>query len=126
MNRARGFTLIEVVVAFALLALVLATVFEVFSAGLARSSELDIAQSKLAAVGVEEALREGETRGESQDRRFQWVVRVAKTDEGVDPGKPAASIYALYRVDVVVGWKSADGRDRSEKLSTLAIWNTSS
>ena len=116
MNRARGFTLIEV-----------------FSAGLARLSELDnrstalaIAQSKLAAVGVEEALREGETRGESQDRRFQWVVRVAKTDEGVDPGKPAASIYALYRVDVVVGWKSADGRDRSEKLSTLAIWNTSS
>ena len=128
MNRSRGFTLIEVVVAFVLLALVLGTAFQVFSAGLARASELDnratalaIAQSQLATAGVEQALKEGETRGESQDRRFQWVVRIAKTDEGIDPSKPAPSIYVLYRIDVSVGWKTADGRDRSESLSTLAI-----
>ena len=132
MTRNRGFTLLEVVVAFALLGLVLATAFEVFSAGLARAAELGnraaalaIAQSQLAAAGVEETLKEGETRGESQDRRFQWVVRIAKTDPGIDPSKPAPSIYSLYRIDVVVGWRSADGRDRSESLSTLAIWPTS-
>jgi len=129
MNRDRGFTLIEVVVAFVLLTLVLSTAFEVFSAGLARAAELDnratalaIAQSQLAAAGLEQPLKEGETRGESADRRFQWVVRIAKTDPGTDPSKPAPSIYALYRIDVVVGWRSADGRDRRQSLSTLAIW----
>ena len=131
MNRRgeRGFTLIEVVVAFVLLALVMSTALEIFSAGLARAGRLDersralvIAQSRMAVVGVEETLKEGVTSGESEDRKFQWTVTVARTGEGEDPGKPAPSVYALYRIDVRVTWRGADTRDHSLALSTLGIW----
>src|SRR5450432_3609457 len=108
-TRESGFTLIEVVVAFVLLALVLATSFEIFTTGFAREALLEdqsrallIAQSRLAETGVEENLKEGETHGESEDRRFQWTVNVKRSDEGSDPGKPAPSTYQLYRIDVLV------------------------
>jgi general secretion pathway protein I len=128
-KRAAGFTLIEVVVAFVLLTLVLATSFEIFTTGFARTSLLEdesrallIAQSRLAAAGVEEPLKEGETRGESDDRRFQWTVNVRRSDEGTDPAKPAPSVYQLYRVDVLVTWQGADDRHRQLALSTLGLW----
>jgi general secretion pathway protein I len=125
----RGFTLIEVVVAFVLLALVLSSAFEIFSTGLARAGALDersrallIAQSRLADVGIEEALKEGESRGESEDRAYQWTVTVTRSDEGADPAKPAPSaIYSLYRIDVRVTWHGADTRDHALALSTLTI-----
>lgn len=132
MRRARGFTLIEVVVAFVLLSLVLATSYEIFSSGFARVADLEdysratvVAQSMLAATGLEEALKEGETQGDTEDRRFHWVVTVRRTDEGLDPSRPAPSVYALYRVDVTVTWRGANGKERALPLSTLLLWNRS-
>jgi general secretion pathway protein I len=128
-GRESGFTLIEVVVAFVLLALVLGVSFEIFTTGFARAGLLEdqspallVAQSRLAAAGVEENLKEGETRGESEDRRFQWTVVVKRSDEGSAPGKPAPSVYQLYRIDVVVTWQGADSRPRQLALSTLSLW----
>ncbi len=130
MKRQRGFTLIEVVVAFVLLALVLGVSFEIFSRGIARAGELDdraralvIAQSRLAATGAEDAIKEGVTRGESDDRRFQWTVMVRRADElatGAD-GKAPTSAYALYRVDVHVSWSGGDSRERALDLATLSV-----
>jgi general secretion pathway protein I len=118
--------LIEVVVAFVMLSLVLATAFEILTTGFARAADLEdrsralvLAQSRLAATGVEEAIKEGEARGESEDRRFQWVVTVRKMEDGPDPGNP--SIYAMFRVEARVGWRGADARDHSLTLATLAL-----
>jgi general secretion pathway protein I len=129
MSRQRGFTLIEVVVAFVLLALVMSTAFEIFSAGMSRSGLLEersralvVAQSRMATVGVEETLKEGETSGESEDRKYQWAVSVKRSSEGEDAGKPQPSVYSLYRIDVRVTWRGADARDHSLALSTLGIW----
>jgi general secretion pathway protein I len=128
--RQRGFTVIEVVVAFALLAVVLTTVFEIFTSGLARASELDnysralaMAQSQLADAGVEEALAEGEARGESEDRQFRWSVAVTPhVEDPADTSKPPPALpYTLYRVEARVGWTSAAGVDRQVALSTLLI-----
>src|SRR4029453_1870799 len=94
-KREAGFTLVEVVVAFVMLSLVLAPAFEIFSRGLARAGDLEdysralvVAQSKLAAAGVEQTIAEGETQGETEDRRFGWTVSVKRTDEGVPEGQP--------------------------------------
>ncbi len=130
MNRKqKGFTLIEVVVAFVLLALVMSTAFEIFSAGLARAGRLEersralvIAQSRMAAVGVEETLKEGDASGESEDHKYQWMVSVKRTGEGEDPSKPAPSVYSLYRIDVRVTWHGADTREQVLALSTLGVW----
>jgi len=133
MNSERGFTLIEVVVAFVLLTVVLVTAFEVFSAGLARSGELEnrsealiVAQSQLAAAGVEQPLHDGETQGQSDDGRFRWTTRITRTDEGLQAGKPAPSAYALYRIDVLVTWEDAQGRPQGLPLSTMAVWTAPS
>lgn len=115
--------------AFALLGLILVTTFEIFSTGFARAADLDdraralvVAQSRLAATGTEETLKEGETRGETEDRRFQWTVSVKRTDENTDASKPPPSIYALYRIDVRVMWRGADAREHSLALATLGLW----
>jgi general secretion pathway protein I len=127
-KRVVGFTLIEVLVAFVLLALVLGTAFEIFSTGFARAGELEnqskalvVAQSRLAATGIEEAIKEGDAQGESEDRRFHWTVSVRKVDDGSDPTAPAASVYAMFRIDVRVNWTGADTRERSIALATVTL-----
>jgi general secretion pathway protein I len=138
MRRNAGFTLVEVVVAFLLLSLVLVTVFEIFTRGLVRAGELDtysralaIAQSELATAGIEEALAEGEMRGESDDRQYRWTVTVRR-HEDADPAKAQAqaqapaqaatpSPYTLYRVDSRVEWRTAAGVDRQVALATVLL-----
>ena len=130
MRTQRGFTLIEVVVAFVLLALVLSVSFEIFSTGMARAGGLEeraqalvVAQSRLAMAGAEEALKEGVASGETEDRRFRWTVTVARADAAPtgNTGAPPSSAYALYRVDVHVSWHGADARDHALDLATLSV-----
>ena len=94
-NAAAGFTLIEVVVAFVLLTLVLAVSFEIFSRGMARAGDLEdnsralvVAQSRLALAASEE-LKEGESAGDSDDRRFHWANSVRRYEEAVQVGPTA-------------------------------------
>lgn len=128
-RRQRGFTLIEVVVAFVMLTLVLMTSIEIFTSGFRRAADLEdysraivLAQSHLAAAGVEESFKEGERRGETEDRRFQWAVAITRSDEGgPEPGQPPQSAYQLFRVDVRVDWRGGDGRPHSISLATLGL-----
>ena len=130
MRTQRGFTLIEVVVAFVLLALILSVSFEIFSTGMARASGLQeraqalvVAQSRLAMAGVEEPLKEGVTSGESEDRRYQWSVNVTRADAAPTgtSAAPPSSAYALYRVEVHVAWHGSDGRDHVMDMGTLSV-----
>jgi general secretion pathway protein I len=124
-----GFTLVEIVVAFVLLAAVLVTGFEIFSKGLRRAGDLEdraraivIAQSKLAAAGTEEQFKEGQAQGESEDHRFRWTVVITRSDEGsAAPGQPANSAYQLFRVDVRVAWTGIDARQHTVELATLGL-----
>ena len=128
-KRGAGFTLIEIVVAFVLLSLVLATGFEIFSGGLRRAGELEnysralvIAQSRLAVAGIEEPYAEGEVRGETEDRRFRWAVSTTRSKEPeIDPAKAVGNTHALYRVEARVEWTGADARERSVSLATLGL-----
>ncbi len=134
--RQAGFTLLEVVVAFVVLALVLGTVMQIFSSGLARAGDLEeysaamnVAQTKLAAAGVEEAVREGEIRGATPDRRFEWALKISRHQElpgssgttAAAAAAPAAGTFALYRVESNVTWRAPDGRQRHVTLATLTL-----
>jgi len=127
-GRQRGFTLLEVVVAFVVLSLILTSVFQVFSAGLGRAGDLDdysralvVAQSKLAAAGIEEQVKEGETSGETPDRRYRWGLAVQKAPQAKEDGTATQGAFDLYRVEVRVAWNSADGRERSLAMATLML-----
>ena len=126
---ARGFTLIEVVVAFLLLSAVLTLGFEIFSDGLRRTGELDdrsravmIAQSRLDFAGLDDPLAEGTTQGESEDRRFRWTLAVALNPESEGtPQQAVSSAYVLYRIEARVEWTGADQRPRTYSLATMRI-----
>lgn len=127
-RRSRGFTLIEMVVAFVLLGLVLSTGFEIFSEGMSRASTLDersraldVARSRLADAGVEEPLKEGSAQGEAQDPRFRWTTTVTPFVEPADAQRPLQSAYELYRIDVEVDWRGSDGKDHALGLATLRL-----
>jgi general secretion pathway protein I len=126
--RERGFTLIEVVVAFVLLSLVLATSFQIFTTGLARAGALDdrsralaVAQSQLSLAGMDQPLKEGESRGETEDRRFRWTTTITPSDDRPDPSRPVQSAFALFHVAVRVDWQGPDQHDHSLALATLGL-----
>src|SRR5260221_5718892 len=111
-----------------MLALVLGTAFEIFSTGLARAGELEnqskalvVAQSRLAATGTEEAVKEGDTQGESEDRRFHWAVSVRKVDDSASPAAHLPHVYAMFRIDVRVNWTGPDTPERSIALATVML-----
>ena len=131
-RRGRGFTLLEVVVAFVLLGFVLAIGYQIFSEGMSRagaleerSSALEVARSHLADAGAEEPLKPGVAAGESSDPRFHWTTTVTPFEEGNDPMHPIPSAYALFRVEVKVDWHGGDGKDHSLALATLGLGSRS-
>lgn len=126
--RERGFTLIEVVVALALLGLVLAVLSDGLRTGLSSASRaaaieppLAVAQAKLAAVGITEPLATGTTRGEDA-RGLQWQLAVDEYDDSTldAPATDAPGLPKLYRVTVTVTWQQG-GAPRSLSLATLRV-----
>jgi general secretion pathway protein I len=125
---ARGFTLIEVVVAFIILALSLGVLLQVFSTGLrnVRVSEAYtmaalLAESKLAAVGIEEPLTAGATAGVFDDR-FRWRLDVQpyEPDRAEGPAEGGEGPVRAYEVVVTVSWNEAN-EERSVSLTTLRL-----
>lgn len=128
-SRQRGFTLLEVIVAFAVLALALVLLLGTLS-GSAREVRLSAdagraalhAQSLLDQVGVGEALRPGVRDGEFEDGRYRWSLRI---DPYVDPSRrgpvaidPAAARLLLLALDVE--WGDGGPRQRLQ-LQTLRL-----
>jgi general secretion pathway protein I len=129
--RDSGFTLIEVLVAFVIFAVTLASLLQVFSGGLRDAQLADeyaratmIAQSRLAGVTTAERVEEGSSSG--NEGAFAWAVAAAPYDErqesaDADRSKDYNLRVRLMRVDVKVGWHAADGRDRDVRLATLLL-----
>lgn len=117
----KGFSLVEVLVAFSILALSLGVLLALFSGGLRNtgiaheySRAITLAESKLAEAGVTEPLAPGERQG-AFDGQYRWRTQVA---EYLDEGARAPEPLQAYRVTVRVSWEGALG-DRSVALSTL-------
>lgn len=118
MNRQRGFSLIEVVLAFVLLAVSLGILVAILGGGLAQVRQASdaseatlLAQSLLDEVGVLEPIAPGRRQGTSGDRRYRWTLTVAEApdpapppDLPLAPAAEAPEAPVLYRIDVVVGW----------------------
>lgn len=118
-----GFSLLEVLVAFAILALSLGVLMQIFSggirntlAGTAYSRAADVAESALALAGTEIPLEEGVHGG--QDREFQWSLEITPY-EPADLLAPPAHV-TLMRVSARVSWGEAE-ENRSLVLDTLRL-----
>lgn len=81
--RARGFTLLEVLVAFALLAIALTLLLGTLSGAARQVGQADVrtravlhAQSLLSSVGIESPLQEGQQQGRWEQGRYRWQLQV--------------------------------------------------
>ena len=129
-NHQRGFSLLEILVAFVLLALAMAVLMQIFSSSLNGATVADryakatmIAESKLAAAGVEEALKEGSSSG-IYDDIFSWVVDVKPFSE---PSADTSGVnldqilfVKLFEVTTTVSFATNDRRtDNNLRAVTL-------
>ncbi len=118
-----GFTLIEVLIALAIVGLALGTAATVFRDGLlshAAAADLEtaiaLADEKLAAAGSDTPLEQGETRGVFA-RRFGWRLAIKPYEDRPDH---AIAAFRLYRLEAEVTW--LDGwRKRRIALDTLRL-----
>ena len=89
--RVNGFSLLEILVAFTLLAVVMATLMALFSRGVNNADVANryakaaiFAESKLAALGVEVSISEGETSGQL-DNDFAWQLAIKAYSSASEP-----------------------------------------
>jgi general secretion pathway protein I len=130
-GRADGFSLIEVLAAFVVLALVGTALFRLFSGALGNVSLADeynraalVAESRLVQLGAESTLHEGTDQGTSDDNRYTWTTHVElyKPPDDVKPSldiAPDTSPLRLWRLAVEVRWPGPFGNDRSIALATV-------
>jgi general secretion pathway protein I len=120
-----GFTLIEVVVALAILGIGLTVIIELFSGGLrlARTSEeytkaMNFAHMKMEEITSQRKIEEGTDEGKCDDDTFHWQVRIKKTDllpvEKDSDFKPPIELFQV-RVDIL--WKSGS-KERSASIES--------
>lgn len=113
----RGFTLIEVLVAFLVLTLAVSVLFRILSGGLrniersqqyARAATL--AESLLAETGISEPL-DGETEGRSADGQFHWLRQVEPYLPWETALRPSPYVRG-FRVQITVQWDSGQNRQQ--------------
>ena len=127
-HRQHGYTLLEVVIAFGVLALALTVLLGILSGATkqVRWSE-DAgraalhAQSLLDDTGVGEPIAPGHSEGVFEGGRYRWTLDVAPwqdptappaTDQPIDPGAPK-----LFSLDLLVQWGEGTPRERLQLQS---------
>lgn len=131
-TRQHGFSLLEVLVAFSILALSLGVVMQIFSGSL-RNAEISrdqaqaviLAQSLLASTGVEARLAAGDSNG-TLDNKFYWRIQVAPFQSSVMasgiPAPQQSAVLELWDVTVEVAWGGLRGDPkRTFVLSSLRV-----
>ena len=121
-QRSQGFTLIEMVVAFAILGITLSALYSTFESALLRvrrdahmSESTLLAQSLLARAGTEWPLAAGTQQGNWNDYAYEIAEQMVVAPEDQPP-------YTLttVRVTASVRWQES-GSNRSIALSTLKL-----
>ena len=121
----QGYTLIEVLVAMTILAMSLTVLFRIFSTGL-RNVDISadyaraviVAETQLAAAGLDVELRQGQTEG-AVDERFYWMRTVenyALAGQSDDQKMPVSA----FLVTVAVEWQRR-GRTRQVSLNSIRL-----
>lgn len=126
----RGFSLLEILVAFSILALSLGVLMQIFSGSL-RNADIThdqaqavvLAQSLLTAAGVETPLAPGESNGVYTEK-FRWQLSVRPFADEVRAGETPAVRQVLtldlWEITASVTWGGTSGSpQRAVTLSTL-------
>jgi len=128
----RGFSLLEVLVAFVILSLVATALFRLLSGALVNASAADdythavlVAESVLAETAAAQPLVEATNNGTADDGKISWTTHVTP----YDPPSLSADFQRvgevlptrLYRITAEVTFAAPSGGTRTFALATLRI-----
>ena len=129
LNKQKGFSLLEILIAFSILALSLGILLKIFSAGVNTAvvaedytAAVQIAESLMAKTGVETPLQAGQDSG-LENEKYHWLVEVSPfvfNPENVDN---TTMTTVLFKVKVIVSWGGGNANDRQVELTTLKLIN---
>jgi len=129
LNKQKGFSLLEILIAFSILALSLGILLKIFSAGVNTAvvaedytAAVQIAESLMAKTGVETPLQAGQDSG-LENEKYHWLVEVSPfvfNPENVDN---TTMTTVLFKVKVIVSWGGGNANDRQVELTTLKLTN---
>ena len=124
MNRNKGFSLLEILVAFSILAISLGILLKIFSSGLNAAMiaeeytvSTQIAESLMAKTGIEEPLMVGENSG-TEVEKYHWRVTVENSSNPAND-EEEEDAAELLAVQVIVQWGDDDRNRRIIELNTL-------
>lgn len=116
MNRHKGFSLLEVLVAFSIMAVALGILLNIFSSGVNTAVIAEeytvatqIAEGLLAKTGVETALTPGEMSG-TEAEKYHWTVSIYLSPELSALAETEQQSFVLMEVTVIVEWEQSGGR----------------
>ncbi len=129
-NRQCGFSLLEILIAFSILALSLGILLKIFSAGVNTAgvaeeytAAVQIAESLMAQAGVESPLQPSEATG-LEHEKYHWQVAVSPFQFTAENLDVTAIPAVLFKVKVTVSWGGdASADDRQVELITLKLAN---
>lgn len=124
-----GFSLLEILVAFSILAVSLSILLNIFASGVTTAgvaedytNAVQIGESLMARTGVEKPLQVGEVSG-VENKKYRWQVIVQPLAFNPDNMDTTTLTTTLYKVTVMVSWGDEEPNARQIKLVTLKLVN---
>lgn len=128
-NKQQGFSLLEILIAFSILALSLGILLKIFSTGVNTAvvaedytAAVQIAESLMAKTGVETPLQANQASG-MENEKYHWLVEVSPFEFNPENVDPTALTAVLFKVKVTVSWGDDNVNDRQIELTTLKLIN---
>lgn len=130
-NKQQGFSLLEILIAFSILALSLGILLKIFSAGVNNAivaedytAAVQIADGLMAKTGVETPLQPGQETGVVNEK-YHWRVAVSPFEFNPENNDVTAIRAILFKVKIIVSWDDDNihANERRVELSTLKLIN---
>lgn len=126
-SQQQGFSLLEILIAFSIMALSLSIMLNIFSGGISTATTAEdytlavqIAESLMAKTGSEIPLSEHQSTGE-EDHKYRWSLTITPYTLSADLFDPNNAQANLFKVEVLVNWGDGESDDREVRLSTLKL-----
>jgi general secretion pathway protein I len=124
-NKQAGFSLLEILIAFTILAFSLSILLNIFSTGANTAvvaeeytAAVQIAESLIAKTGVETDLKTDESSG-VENEKYHWQVSVTPFNLQIENFDVQSVPATLFKVKIIIAWDN----DRQIELTTLKLVN---